>query len=415
VRKTQSRSPELERKWVRFDILPVRLVEHWPMPNRFLGITVLSDYILSEGVDAVIENIISRTGATAVACNPTVTIPAAEGTGSFQPPSDAGSSPRLFDRLLFGKRALWVRSGPSYEPNPDFYHESPYPPRAPNDITREFGSRIGEFIRVARDRGLEVYLQIGATMLSGLHEDDLPRLPNGGLPANRMANTGSLASDAVWQFQRAYIRDLLQAYPEISGLRPDWPEYPCYKLDEAFQDFSPHAERWAKANGFDFERAKRDAQALYNHLSGNLRNEDLERFAHPGRGTTALAHLLRDHPGLTEWLRLKAALSAGCLKRWSDVLAECADGPPKKLLANAFMPPYSILTGCDFRQVSEFCDAVSPKLYTMHWTVIISFSAEVMLKGNTGIPVQRKRTRSPTLRKRARSMRCSRRYPVAQP
>ena len=69
----------------------------------FLGITVLGDYILSEGIDSVLQNI-TRCGATAVACNPTVTSPAPDGTGSFQPPDDAGSSPRLFDRKLWGRR-----------------------------------------------------------------------------------------------------------------------------------------------------------------------------------------------------------------------------------------------------------------------------------------------------------------------
>ena len=68
--------------------------------KRLLGITVLADFIINEGVDAVLDNLVSRAGATAVALNPTVTAPSAEGEGSFQPPSDAGSSPRLFDRTL---------------------------------------------------------------------------------------------------------------------------------------------------------------------------------------------------------------------------------------------------------------------------------------------------------------------------
>ena len=355
------------------------------MLERFLGITVLSDYILSEGVDAVLDNIVSRTGATAVACNPTVTVPAPEGTGSFQPPSDAGSSPRLFDRPLFGKRGLWVRSGPSYLPNPDFYRDSPYPHRHPNDITREFGPSIGDFIHAARARGLEVYLQIGAVQPPGLRGEDIPRLPDGNIPENRMANTGSLASDGVWQYHHAYIRDLLHTYPEITGIRPDWPDYPCYKLDEAFQDFNPQVGTWAKANGYDFEKARKDAQALYHHLHGGLTNRDLERFSHPGGGNTALIHLLRDDPGIYEWLRLKAALSTHCLRRWSQVLAECSEGIDKKLSANAFMPPYSILTGFDFRRAAEVCAAVSPKLYTMHWTVIVSFWAEALLKANPGL------------------------------
>ena len=80
--------------------------------KRFFGITVLGDFVLSEGIDQVLDNLTEVAGATAVATNPTVTMEAPEGQGSFQPPSDAGSSPRLFDRPLFGKRGLWVQGAP---------------------------------------------------------------------------------------------------------------------------------------------------------------------------------------------------------------------------------------------------------------------------------------------------------------
>ena len=61
---------------------------------RYIGVTVLCDYVLSEGVDAVLENL-HRVGASAVAVNPTVTTEASEGQegASWQPPSDGGSSP----------------------------------------------------------------------------------------------------------------------------------------------------------------------------------------------------------------------------------------------------------------------------------------------------------------------------------
>ena len=34
--------------------------------ERFLGITALADFIISEGVDQVLENVVGRAGATAV-------------------------------------------------------------------------------------------------------------------------------------------------------------------------------------------------------------------------------------------------------------------------------------------------------------------------------------------------------------
>ena len=43
-------------------------------------------------------------------------------------------------------------------------------------------------------RGMEVYFQVDATRPPGLREEDMPRLPNGELPHNRMAESGSDAT-----------------------------------------------------------------------------------------------------------------------------------------------------------------------------------------------------------------------------
>ncbi len=93
---------------------------------RYIGVTVLCDYVLSEGVEAVLANL-HRVGASAVAVNPTVTTEAQEGEegASWQPPSDGGTSPRLFDRPLFGKRSLWVRSGGSFVARQELYNDCP--------------------------------------------------------------------------------------------------------------------------------------------------------------------------------------------------------------------------------------------------------------------------------------------------
>ena len=141
--------------------------------SRYVGITVLGDFILSEGVEPVLDNV-TAAGATAVALNPTVTAESAEGAGSFQPPDDAGSSPRLFDRPLFGKRSLWVQSEISYRPEPGLYAESAYTPRTPGELTETHGALIGEFISAARQRGLDVFLQLPAARPSGLRDEDRP-------------------------------------------------------------------------------------------------------------------------------------------------------------------------------------------------------------------------------------------------
>jgi len=352
--------------------------------QRLLGITVLGDYILNEGIDGVLHNLVERAGATAVAVNPTVTAPTAEGEGSFQPPTDAGSSPRLFDRLLWGKRALWVKSGPSYEPRVDLYGDTPYKPREPNQLTQEHGALIGDFIDAALDRGLEVYFQVSGTRPTSLRDEDRPLLPNGNRPVDRMADSGCLASDAIRGYVTAYVRDLADAYPRVTGFRPDWPEYPCYKLDEAFQDFSPAVNTWADEHGFDFEGARADTARLYDHLHGQLTNRDLEDLAGADRGKVWQLALLRRYPGALEWLRLKAGLSVDLLGHWRRAIT-AAGGAGMKLSANAFMPPFALVTGFDFAGAGAHCVAASPKLYTMHWCVMVVFWGEVLLARNPGL------------------------------
>ncbi|MCC9078506.1 hypothetical protein FKZ61_020610 [Litorilinea aerophila] len=353
--------------------------------KRFLGITVLSPFFQYEGIEPVLANVIERAGATAVACNTSVTAPGAEGEGSYQPPIDAGASVRLFDRPLWGKQALWLRSGPGHRANLDYFADSPYQPREPNDLTESEGPVIGRFIAAAKQAGLQVYIQTGATQPPGLREEDLPRLPDGRLPEARMAHTGSLASPAIRAYNRAWVRDIFAQYPQVDGIRPDWPEYPCYKLDEAFQDFGDHVAVWAAAHGFDFPRMREDVARFYRYLhGGGLNNADLAQFASPDRGKFALLQLFNRFPGVVEWLRCKAALSTDLLRDWHQAIRHFG-GPEKELAANAFMPPFSHLTGLDFHAAGAFCASIAPKLYTMHWSLMVQFWGEVLLARNPGL------------------------------
>lgn len=355
------------------------------MPSkRFLGITVLSPYVQNEGVTPLLANLIERAGANAIATNTSVVAPAPDGQGAFQPPDDAGASVRLFDRPLWGKHALWLHSAPGHHLRREFFADSPYQPRPGNDLTDREGPVLAEFITSAKRAGLEVYIQTGAVQPSGLRDEDRPRLPDGRLPVARMADTGSLASPAIRAYNRAWTQDIFTAYPQIDGIRPDWPEYPCYKLDEAFQDFSPHVAAWAADHGFDFARIHHDVGKLYAHLHGSLTNADLADFATPDRGKFSLLRLLQRYPGVADWFRLKAALSTDLLAHWRAAITDFG-GPHKLLAANAFMPPLSFITGLDFAGAAAHCASVAPKLYTMHWSLIIQFWGEVLLAANPSL------------------------------
>ncbi len=350
--------------------------------QRYVGITVLGDFILSEGVDAVLDNV-SGAGASAVALNPTVTAEAAEGEGSFQPPDDAGTSPRLFDRPLFGKTSLWVESEVSYEPDASLYTASAYAPRVAGPLTETHGSLIGEFIDSARSRDLDVFLQIPAARPSGLRDEDRPRLPGGGLVEGRMADTASLASPAVRDWNRCYTADLLRQYPDVSGFRIDWPEYPCYTWGEVFQDFGVHVENWAVEHGFGFAEIQADVLALKEWLETSLDDADLIELTDRDRGRFRLGREALARPGVAEWLRLKAALSVDLVRDWREAID--AVDPGKQLMSHAFMPPWTLVTGLDFSGVAEYSDAVSPKLYTMHWAQMVTFWGNELLSRRPGL------------------------------
>jgi hypothetical protein len=351
-----------------------------PFMDRILGVTVLADFILSEGVVPIVENLV-RIGATAVACNPTVTARAPQGTGTFQPPDDAGSSPRQFDRTLFGKRSLWVQSAPSYQPNPRFYKSSPYGPRTVKELTRRHGDVIDRFIEACRSAGLKVYFQLGAVQPSGLRDEDRPCQVDGSVAAVRMADTGSLASPAIRAYNRAYVRDILARYPDLDGFRIDWPEYPCYTMAEALHDFSPHVRRWLKERGLDDQSLVTGMSRFYRRLTGRLSNDQLTatRTMSIPEALQALAD--RDAPAVQHWLESKAALSTDIVADWRSVLND-AGRPDLELTAHAFMPPYASITGLDFSKVAAHCDSVSPKFYTMHWPLMVQFWSDWLLEHN---------------------------------
>ena len=66
----------------------------------------------------------------------------------------------MFDRKLWGRRSLWVRGSPSYVPKIEYYSDTPYKPRKADDLTKDYGYVIAEFISEAVAAGLKVYLQV---------------------------------------------------------------------------------------------------------------------------------------------------------------------------------------------------------------------------------------------------------------
>ena len=357
--------------------------------RRFLGVTVMPEYIQTETIEGVLDNLVMRVAATAVATSPYLMEPAEKNTGSREPPIDAGAGKvRLLERPLWGRRELFVRTAPSFSPDPKLYRGLRYQPPPATELTRKQGYVIRDFIRAAHARHLKVYFQVQAAIppgyrvqFGGPQEADRPRLPDGRIPPHRLANNGSLASPHIRDYTHALIRDLCRAYPEINGIRFDWPEYPPYFLDDVFLDFNDHARIAGERLGIDFDRMRRQVGELYKVLHGGLTDAHLATWSEPDGGRYRLLGLLADHPGLVDFLRFKAILVDELLSGFRKTLTE-AGGIGKEMMPNAFPPPFSLASGMDFARAAHHSSAISVKLYTMHWPMILRFYGDVLQKAN---------------------------------
>jgi hypothetical protein len=362
--------------------------------KRSVGITVLPEFFQNEGVEAVLDNITRRAGATAIATSPYVMRPVPEGDGSREPPIDAGAgSVRILDRPLWGRRDLWVRTSPSYAPNKAFYAGLRYQPAEADEQTACDGDIVAAALKAAKARGLETHLQVQAAIPPGYRvqfggpvDEDRPRLPDGSSPAVRVDNNGSLASPDILAYTKALIRDLAAAYPDIDVLRIDWPEYPPYSLDALFFDFSSHARLAMAADGFDPDRLAHAAGALRQRITTGLMPADLASIAAGGAPWLALRGLVAERDA-ADWLAAKARIVTRFVTACAATLREVSGGRIR-LMPQAFPAPWNLLSGFDIGAIARADVAgIGVKLYTMHWPMMLRSYGESIITASPALAV----------------------------
>ena len=346
---------------------------------HFLGITVLPEYFQVEGIDSVISRCLAA-GATAIATSPYVMREVSANQGHREPPIDAGAGKvRLLERPLWGKRELWVETPPSYSPDLQLYQGTSYrpPKRAEWGVSQD--ELIDQVIAACHDAGLELFFQVQAAIppgyrvqFGGPSDEDAPRLFDNRIPEERVAKNASLVSTNIRNYQIALLTDLTNRYPLIDGVRLDWPEYPPYRLDSIFVDFSTHMEEFAVSNQISLQKIKNTVSDLYGLIHRGLNNEDLDSLARSGDLTVWLASRGIDIGSLTEWLSLKSIAVNAILNDAQETLAENTS-TECKLIAHAFPPPWSWLSGMHFKDVAKCCDGIAVKLYTMHWSMMLRY------------------------------------------
>ncbi|MCA9143307.1 MAG: hypothetical protein H6823_03475 [Planctomycetaceae bacterium] len=358
--------------------------------HRLLGVTVMPEYLQSESVDAVLDRL-QEIGVNSITTSPYVMEHADEATGGREPPIDAGAGKvRLLDRPLWGHRELFVRTSPSFEPDKRLYEGLAYQPSEPDELTQREGSVIDELIAQAHTRGIQVYFQVMSAIppgyrvqFGGPREDDKPRMPDGTVPQRRVANNASLASRNVIDYKHAMIRDLCQRYPQLDGIRFDWPEYPPYSLDDMFVDFSDHARAAAQRHNIDFEMCRRDTKAFYEALHGGLTDVGLSSIAH-GDAEKFVADGLARYEGVMEMIVLKTLLSGELLAGFRQTMNDCG-AKSMAMQPNAFPPPWSRISGFDFGLAAQHSQGISVKLYGMHWAMMLRSYGEQLLAANPDI------------------------------
>jgi hypothetical protein len=361
-------------------------------PARHVGITILPEFFQNEGVEAVLDNVQRRAGATVIATSPYVMRPVPDGEGSREPPIDAGAgSVRILDRPLWGRRDLWVRTSPGYAPDRKLYAGLRYQPPEPDGHTTREGRIVADALAAAKARGLQTHLQVQAAIppgyrvqFGGPEEEDRPRLPDGTSPVQRVDNNGSLASPHILAYTQALIRDLAAAYPDIDVLRIDWPEYPPYSLDSLFFDFSDHARAAMDADGYDPDRLAHAAGRLHARMTAGFSDADLAAAA-AGGGPLMLARGLVAERDIADWLSAKARIVTRFIAACAATLQE-ASGGRIALMPQAFPAPWNLFSGFDMRAVAGLgVSGIGVKLYTMHWPMMLRSYADSIVAGNPAL------------------------------
>lgn len=363
--------------------------------NKTLGIYCWPPHVQAQGVNAVLDNL-QAIGATSVSTSTYVAEPAADGEGDRREPPQNGNKGlvREIDRPLWGRKAIYLHTGPSFSHDSNLYQGMKYAPQKPNDLTRKHGDVIHEFLAEANKRGMKTYIQTSPsrlpTLRTGVDESerlaDTPRLPFGKLPAIRMVNFASLASLAVVDYMAAETADILAEYPEADGLLLDRMEQSFYTFDDAFVDYGSHARTAAEKFGFNFDSINGAVGAALDNFR-SITNDQLDSIqskidipiAFPGLDSGE-GH---GSDSLSDAMQLRSKIATDLLK----TIRETADSirPNVELVPITFPPPLSVLTGVDFSSYSQYADAVMIKFFTMHWPLIVTYWTEGITAMNPSV------------------------------
>jgi len=204
-------------------------------------------------------------------------------------------------------------------------------------------------------------VQFGAPLL-----EDEPLLPDYNPRLGRVDRNASLASSNVRKYVRAIVSDLYKNYPEISGFKFDWPEYPLYHFDTLFYDFNPSMGVFAAKLDLDLNALAKATNQFLKDLGGGLlrgKGIELDDFGN------FIQSIIAAYPFIKDLLALRKYVVTDYARFLRDTINEVSNGKCGIFL-QSFPPPLNVATGFDSKEIEPFCTAIGIKFYTMHWPVI---------------------------------------------
>ena len=348
-----------------------------------LGLTVMPEWFQHEGVAAVLDRV-AALGATAIATSPYVLEPAPAGEGAREPPPDGEAGRvRPLDRALFGRTELWVRTAPAFAHDLDRYRGLRYQPSPASALTRRHADLLDRVVAAAKARGIAVYLQVMAAsppgyrvQFSGAVADDQCVTPDGTPHPARVDRNASLASPHVRAYVAALVAELATRYPDVTGFRLDWPEYPPYDFTSALFDFNPAMAPYFAGQGRALGDVARDARAWRDGLVRAVRTAAADDAT--ALGAVLDAHgfaALGGHAGALQPLFAAKRAATRDLLAGVRAALDAVPGPRRALELQAFPPPFPTISGFPLDALAGVADRVGIKLYTMHWPMIARYWA----------------------------------------
>ena len=323
----------------------------WPPSPR------LNEYVAKiEGINNVLNSLIKR-GFKGIVIGPWAAVKNPKGRRQYGPFTSDAYRESL--RRVIGDRCIKVDHYHPFNPTLRYYEASPLKPRImPKGIENVGEKYFKEVVKAAYDRGLEIYY----LWMLVCHTYGNP--PNGAKEIIDVFNKGKEYvcpnTPGLPEYMEGYLRDILDNYPEVSGVILDHLEFPSYVAGEIFTCFCEGCRAKAEEYGYNFQSLKLGALKLYAWIKG-LSEERLRWYLENDLSPMDILAELFDYEGFIEWWQFRLRSIKELAKRIQEVVHEV--DPSLELNMDSVAPSFCNISGVSLASLSRYSDMLNPKLY----------------------------------------------------